>query len=149
MIAVLDWELSTIGHPLMDLVFHVSPFFEDYVTFQTQASSPIEPLPPKAEGQKPSLRPELDALLNRYAELVSFDLRKDGGGKDWQIATIFQYVRAGTVSHGIQARTISGQASSTSSHMYFDKTKKFLDAAFQRMQRMQRIKERRAELSRI
>ncbi|KAH7142212.1 kinase-like domain-containing protein [Dactylonectria macrodidyma] len=145
-IAILDWELSTIGHPLMDLVFHVSPFFEDYVTFEIQAPSPNESSPSKEENQKPSARLELDELLDRYTQLVGFDLRKDGGGKDWQIATIFQYVRAGTVNHGIQARTISGQASSTSSHLYFVKTKKFLDAAFQRVQR---IKERRGGLSRI
>ena len=37
--------------------------------------------------------------------------------------------QGGTISHGIQVRTISGQASSEFSHIYFENTKRSLDAA--------------------
>ena len=81
--------------------------------------------------------PEPQELLDRYAEIVGFDLRKDGGGKDWDTAVIFHYLRGGTITHGIQARTINGQASSKFSHIYFGHTKASLDAAFERVQKLE------------
>ncbi|KAM5352885.1 hypothetical protein ACJ41O_005607 [Fusarium nematophilum] len=130
-VAILDWELSTLGHPLMDLVFHVSPFSEDYVKFGEETSSSTES-PYGARNRRASGMPELPELLDRYAEIVGFDLREDRGGKDWEVAQIFQHIRGATICHGIQARTISGQASSDFSHLYFAKTKRFLDAALER-----------------
>lgn len=119
----------------MDLVFHVSPFFDDYAGVGKSASSTSES-PYKSKNRKASGMPELHELLDRYAEIVGFDLPKGGDGKDWEVATIFQYIRGGTISHGIQARTMSGQASSDFSHLYFAKTKKSLDAAFERVQKL-------------
>ncbi|KAG8162201.1 hypothetical protein KVR01_007966 [Diaporthe batatas] len=139
-IAVLDWELSTIGHPLMDLVYLLSPFFDDYhkVGRNVTASSPADsPNPYKTENRRTSGIPEPQELLDRYAEIVGFDLHKDGGGKDWDTAVIFHYLRSGTISHGIQARTITGQASSKFSHIYFGQTKASLDAAFRRVKQLE------------
>ncbi|KAF9891537.1 hypothetical protein FE257_004004 [Aspergillus nanangensis] len=143
-IAILDWELSTIGHPLMDLVFFVSPFFPDYSRTDHPGSTSKSPSRPENRGT--SGTPDPKELLDHYARLVGFELRNDGGGKDWETATIFQYLRAGTISHGIQARTISGQASSSFGHVYFGKTKKALEAAFQRVKRLQEHKDSRFKL---
>ena len=144
-IAILDWELSTIGHPLMDLVFHISPFFDDYTKVGQSTLSSSES-PYKRENRKACGMPEPQDLLDRYAEIVGFDLRKDGGGRDWEIATIFQYARGATISHGIQARTISGQASSDTSHLYFAKTRKSLDAAYRRMRKLEQQETERPRL---
>ncbi|XEV04789.1 hypothetical protein FSHL1_010076 [Fusarium sambucinum] len=132
-IAILDWELSTIGHPLMDLVFKISPFFSDY-TKSGKSSLSTEETPYKPENRAKSGIPEPDELLARYAEIVGFDMRKDGQGKDWDTAIIFQYLRGATISHGIQARSISGRSSSSFSHLYFTKTKQAIDAALSRIQ---------------
>ena len=78
--------------------------------------------------------------MDRYSKIVGFDLRKDNGGKDWEVAKVFHHVRGGTISHGIQARTISGQASSDFSHIYFENTRRALEAALQRV-REQKQKE--------
>jgi hypothetical protein len=129
----------------MDLVFLVSPFFHDYARV-AQPGSPSSESPYTPESEGFSGIPEMDELLGHYAQIVGFDLRNDGGGKDWETATIFQYLRAGTISHGIQARTISGQASSDFGHIYFSKTKKSLDAAFQRVKN---FKEEKAGLSKL
>lgn len=125
----------------MDLVFHVSPFFDDYMKVGKTPSSPSES-PYKPKNRRVSGMPEPQELLDRYAEIVGFDVRKDGRGKDWDIATIFQYIRGATISHGIQARTISGRASSEFGHIYFGKTKQSLDAAWKRVER---LKEQEAE----
>lgn len=138
-IAILDWELSTIGHPLMDLIFFSSPFFHDSTNVGEAAATPQES-PYKPENRGVSGMPEPKALLDRYAEIVGFDVRKDGGGRDWEIGTVFNHIRGGTISHGIQARTISGQASSEFSHLYFGKTKSSLDAAFQSVERLRGMK---------
>lgn len=136
-IAILDWELSTIGHPCMDLVFLVSPFFDDYIKAGKAALTTSKGSPYKAENRKSSGMPELGELLDRYAEIVGFDMRQDGGGKDWETAIIFHHIRGATISHGIQARTISGQASSDFGHLYFAKTRKSLDAALRRVEKLQ------------
>jgi aminoglycoside phosphotransferase (APT) family kinase protein len=121
-IGVLDWELSTVGHPLMDLVFHLSAFFPDYASRGRSALSTSDS-PYKPANRKASGIPEPQQLLDRYAEIVGFDMRQDGDGKDWEVASIFHYFRAATVSHGIQASAISDRASSDFSHLYFDMTK--------------------------
>ncbi|KAL6362136.1 hypothetical protein LRP88_04211 [Fusarium phalaenopsidis] len=133
-IAILDWELSTIGHPLVDLAFSTSPFF-DHVTKIGKPSSSSES-PYKPENRKAYGLPEPQELLDRYTEIVGYDLRNDGGGKDWEIATIFHNIRGGTIAHGIQARTISGQASSEFSHLFFSKRKRFLDTAWQQVKKL-------------
>ncbi|KAK1849916.1 phosphotransferase enzyme family domain protein [Colletotrichum chrysophilum] len=133
-IAILDWELSTIGHPLMDLVYFTSPFFDDHITPGQSITGPPESLRP--EHRRSRGIPEPTELLDRYAEIVGFDPRNDSGGKDWEIAAIFHYARSGTISHGIQARTMKGQASSEFSHIYFENTHKALSNAFKRVQRL-------------
>lgn len=45
-------------------------------------------------------------------------------------------VQGGTISHGIQARTITGQASSEFSHVYFENTMRSLDAALAKVREL-------------
>ncbi|EXK34536.1 hypothetical protein FOMG_09925 [Fusarium oxysporum f. sp. melonis 26406] len=132
-IAILDWELSTIGHPLMDLVFCISPFFSDY-TKSGKSSLSLQDSPYKLEHRARSGIPEPDELLARYAEIVGFDMRQDNRGKDWDTAIIFHYLRGATIAHGIQARSISGQSSSSFSHLYFSKTRQAIEAALRRIE---------------
>lgn len=139
-IAILDWELSTIGHPLMDIVFHASPFFDDYVAIG-ETISQREASPYHVENRKESGMPDLPEMLDRYTRLTGFDPLASGKGRDWDVAIIFHYIRGATISHGIQARTIRGQASSNNSHLYFAKTHKSLEAAWQRMLRLKRVQE--------
>ncbi|OQV03371.1 hypothetical protein CLAIMM_08421 [Cladophialophora immunda] len=113
-IAILDWELSTIGHPLMDAVFVVASFWnEGYKAIGARSSKPLSQV---------SGVPNADELMNRYSEIVGFDPRKDGGGKDWEVAKIFHH------------------ASSEFSHLYFEYTKTGLDIAL-RIAREMKAKE--------
>lgn len=144
-IAVLDWELSTIGHPLMDTVYVVSPFWNE-VTKAGHPSAASSESPYVAKNRSSSGMPDPEELLDRYASIVGFDLRRDGGGKDWEVAKIFHHVRGGTITHGIQARTISGQASSEFSHVYFENTKKSLDAALARVKSLTQVNSERPKL---
>lgn len=144
-IAILDWELSTIGHPLMDVVYMTAPFWNEATKSGHPGQGSLKN-PYKLENRIESGMPDPDELLDRYSQIVGFDPRKDGAGMDWRVAQIFHYVRGGTISHGIQARTISGQASSDFSHVYFENTKRSLDAALVRVRKLKEYKSKRASL---
>lgn len=126
MIAILDWELSTIGHPLVDLLFTTAPFWGGpKANDQDEAPSPYM----DATLRKEYGLPDLTQLLDRYASIVGYDVRKDNNGMDVQIARIFNMVRGATISHGIHARTVTGQASSDESWMYFKNTRRSVENA--------------------
>ncbi len=136
-IAILDWELSTIGHPLMDAVYVISPFWVERPTVSRGLTEDPQSSPYAPANRPKSGMPEPDDLLDRYSKIAAFDPRKEGGGRDWEVAKIFHHVRGATISHGIQARTISGQASSDFSHIYFENTRRSLEAALKMMRRLQ------------
>ena len=76
--------------------------------------------------------PDPDELMDKYSSVMDWDPRKD----KWEIAQIFHHMRGGTITHGIQARTISGQASSELSHVYFENTRRSLDAAIRKVREL-------------
>ncbi|XP_014550877.1 hypothetical protein COCVIDRAFT_31488 [Bipolaris victoriae FI3] len=136
-ISILDWELSTIGHPLLDIVYLVNPYWN--------RASKVQPAPgTKGEGLRvydeenlgESGMPSMEEVLNVYMERAGWDPRGEG----WEVAKVFHLMRGSVISHGIQARTISGQASSEFSYVYFKNTKRGLDEAI-RMVREMKAKE--------
>ncbi|KAF2498800.1 APH-domain-containing protein [Lophium mytilinum] len=130
LIAILDLELSTIGHPLMDAVYVVGPYWNRAdgahagPTRDDMGGPVYEPANLEAGGM-----PRMDELLDKYAEVAGWDPREDR----WEVAKVFHLMRGGTISHGIQARTISGQASSEFSHIYFENTRRSLDSALRKV----------------
>jgi aminoglycoside phosphotransferase (APT) family kinase protein len=144
-IAILDWELSTVGHPLLDTVYCVGPFWNTQTSTGHPGGASRES-PFAAENRKSSGMPDPDELMDRYAQIAGFDPRRDGGGRDWEVAKVFHFIRGGTISHGIQARTISGQASSEFSHVYFDNTRRSLEAA---LKKVDELKAQGAERSKL
>lgn len=93
-IAILDWELSTIGHPLMDIVYAVGPYWN------RASKVGISGGPGKArddqggvvydvENQAKSGMPTMDELVDEYARIVRWDPRKDR----WEVAKAFHLMR--------------------------------------------------------
>lgn len=88
-IAILDWELSTIGHPLMDAVYVVGPFWNR----AAQKGQPVrddmggEVYDP--ENQKAAGMPSMDELMDEYAKITGWDPRQD----QWEVAKIFHLMR--------------------------------------------------------
>ncbi|KAF1912465.1 kinase-like domain-containing protein [Ampelomyces quisqualis] len=129
--AILDWELSTIGHPLMDAVYVVGPYWSRASGSGLPRETKVgarddqggEAYDPENQGQNGM--PSMDELMDEYTRITKWDPRNG----QWEIAKVFHLMRGSTISHGIQARTLSGQASSEFSQVYFDNTKRCLDAA--------------------
>lgn len=129
----------------MDVVFTTSPFWNEFSKMGSESVN-SETSPYRPENRPTSGMPDLDELLDRYTQVRRFDPRKEGNGKDWEVAKIFNHLRGGTISHGIQARTISGQASSDFSHLYFENTRRSLDMAIKSVRAMKQAGSDKARL---
>ena len=133
----------------MDAVYVVGPFWNDATStgHPGEAASSTKTVPAYAPANRAANgMPDPDELLDRYTKIAGWDPRKEGNGRDMEIAKVFHHVRGGTISHGIQARTISGQASSDFSHVYFENTKRSLDSALKRVRRLKEEEKSRAKL---
>ncbi|KAH9879133.1 hypothetical protein J1614_002569 [Plenodomus biglobosus] len=147
-IAILDWELSTIGHPLLDVVYVIGPYWNRASSAEVPGGAKVEARDDQGgevydpEKQRESGMPSMDELLDEYTKIAGWNPRRD----QWEIAKIFHLMRGSTISHGIQARTISGQASSDFSHLYFEKTKQGLDTALQMVRSLKEKETSRSSL---
>jgi len=95
-VAVLDWELSTIGHPLSDLAYLCLPY-------RLTGALPGAPDLP-ASGL-----PQEAQMLARYVERTG---RKDI--PDWPVFLAFNCFRYAAIVQGVAARAAQGTASSAS-----------------------------------
>ncbi|MDQ3511555.1 MAG: phosphotransferase family protein [Pseudomonadota bacterium] len=97
-VAVMDWELSTLGHPLADLGY-----------FCMALRLPGQPpLPGLAGKDRAALGiPDEAALLRRYTELSG--TRVDA---DWPFVLAFSFFRLAAIAQGVAKRAEQGNASS-------------------------------------
>ncbi|WP_301069803.1 phosphotransferase family protein [Pseudooceanicola sp.] len=101
-IAVLDWELSTIGHPLADLAYTCLPYH----------------LPRDLPGTHDLVAaglPTEEALLARYCASAGRD-----GIPDWPVFLAFACFRYAAIVQGVAARAARGIASSASANAEVD-----------------------------
>ncbi|PFH60625.1 hypothetical protein XA68_10636 [Ophiocordyceps unilateralis] len=106
-IGILDWEMSTIGHPLSDVCNFLTHF---YTAAQPQMGrfSAKGFLP----GQTPGL-PTAEQMVRWYGEASGYDPSRD---LTWGMA--FNIFRAAAVAQGIAARQATRQASSEQAREY-------------------------------
>lgn len=95
-VAILDWELCTIGHPLADLGNLFMPYFL-----------------PSGDQDELAKCPTLDEHFDLYQSLNGWDPRAF-----WTFAKVYAHFRLSVISHGIAARAAVGQASSARANEY-------------------------------
>jgi aminoglycoside phosphotransferase (APT) family kinase protein len=97
-LAVVDWELSTLGHPLADLGY-----------FCMALRLPRNPALPGLAGlDRVALGiPDEAALLRRYAELSGRAIPDD-----WTFILAFSFFRLAAIAQGVAKRALQGNASS-------------------------------------
>lgn len=97
--AVLDWELSTIGHPLADIAQHMIAWRLPARDYRGLADCDLEALG----------IPDEQTYLRRYAE-------RCGAGAvtpaDWRFALAFALFRNAAIRQGVLRRALDGNASS-------------------------------------
>ena len=102
-LAVIDWELSTLGHPLSDLAY---------------ACMLYDVMLPKIGGLagvdfEQTGIPTQDAFVARYCELVGRD-----SVPDLQYYKAFSLFRLAAIAQGVYKRSLDGNASSTEAQMF-------------------------------
>ena len=97
--AVLDWELSTIGHPFADLAFNCMAY---YFPPAAGPASGIAGLDLAALGI-----PSEQQYLDDYSRRTGFDPRPH-----WRFFMTLSLYRTAAIQQGVYARALAGQANS-------------------------------------
>ncbi|KAH8668398.1 kinase-like domain-containing protein [Xylariales sp. PMI_506] len=124
-IGVLDWEMSTVGHPLSDVVNLTNPFY-------TTGVSPMSAdafLP----GATPGL-PRAEDILAWYAEEAGWDPRPE---MTWGVA--FGVFRASAILQGIAARVAQRQNSNEQAGAYAGAFRPLGEKAWELVQKQKEI----------
>ena len=98
-LAVIDWELSTLGHPLADLAYFC-------MCLRLPAEGYVKGL-----GSKDRTLlgvPDEQAIIDRYCEL-----RRAPAIINWHFYLAFSYFRMASICQGVYRRGLDGNASST------------------------------------
>jgi aminoglycoside phosphotransferase (APT) family kinase protein len=102
-IGVLDWELSTIGHPLSDLSNLLQPFYvpesADMLGFKGKQVLPV-----------PTAEELMQVYCHRLGQAYPIDR--------WMFAVAFSFFRLAVILQGIAARVARKQASSAEAKSY-------------------------------
>lgn len=103
-LAVLDWELSTVGSPFSDLANLLLPFYMkgDFGEMHGLRDYSYHDLP------------RVNELVSRYAELSGHAISSEG----WKFCIAFSFFRTAVILQGVAARKILGQASSAKADLY-------------------------------
>ncbi|KAF7871721.1 hypothetical protein EAF04_003828 [Stromatinia cepivora] len=104
-IGILDWEMSTIGHPLSDIINILSPY-------TVRNENKFASLPQFQEENSPGLPSESD-LISWYRETAGWDPEPD---LPWGVA--FGFFRNTCIYQGIAARWAVRQASSAKAEVH-------------------------------
>lgn len=126
-IGILDWEMSTIGHPLSDVVNLT-------YAYHTTGNNPLSN-PSFLLGTTPGL-PRPESVLRWYAEVAGWDA---GPEMDWGVA--FGVFRSAVILQGIAARMAQRQATSEQATSYADAFKPSGEQAWEMIQK-QKLLER-------
>lgn len=96
-LAVLDWELSTLGHPLSDLAYLC-------MCLRLPAEGDVKGL--AAKDRKALGVPEEEAIVSKYC-----DLRDIPAIENWPFYLAFSFFRMASILQGVYKRGIDGNAS--------------------------------------
>jgi aminoglycoside phosphotransferase (APT) family kinase protein len=92
--AVLDWELSTLGHPLADLAYNCIPFRLAHAVFEGFA-----------DQERPAGIPSEEEYLAAYCKRTG-----RSGIAHWDYYVAFALFRLAAIAQGIMGRVVAGTA---------------------------------------
>lgn len=104
-IAVLDWELSTLGHPLSDLAFNCMTY---HLPSDNDIAKGFDGVDIAALGI-----PSEEDYVAAYCKNTGRE-----GIENWNFYLAFSLFRTAAIQQGIYARALKGNASSDIAHMF-------------------------------
>ena len=119
-VAVLDWELSTLGHPMADFAYHALAW-----EAQPGATRGLAGLDLPALGI-----PTADEYLARYCERVG---AAAPSADEWYFYLVYNLFRGAAISQGIMRRALDGSAASVHALEAGRKARSVAERAWQRV----------------
>jgi aminoglycoside phosphotransferase (APT) family kinase protein len=131
-IAVLDWELSTLGHPLADFAYHMLPWRLRPDEFRGMGGVDIESLGIPSEA-------EYLALYRRTTGRAAIDPRA------WDFCLVYNMFRLAAIRQGILRRALDGNAADPNAAEIGGKAGETSDAAWRLVETMGKTYQTRSE----
>jgi aminoglycoside phosphotransferase (APT) family kinase protein len=122
-LAVLDWELSTLGHPLADFAYHCLCWYRSPDTQQGLLGLDLE-----ARGV-----PWVHDYLAQYCQRVG---REMVAPHHWEFYIVFNMFRLVGILQGVAARALQGNASSAEAAIHGSRARPLAEEAWGRVQAM-------------
>jgi aminoglycoside phosphotransferase (APT) family kinase protein len=122
-LAVLDWELSTLGHPLADFAYHCLSWYRSPATNQGLYGLDLEAL------GVPAVREYLAAYCTRLGREVL-------APSHWEYYIVFNMFRLVGILQGVAARAIQGNASSAEAAALGSGARPLAEEAWRRVEAM-------------
>jgi aminoglycoside phosphotransferase (APT) family kinase protein len=120
-LAVLDWELSTLGHPLADFAYHCLVWYRDTNTNQGLLGLNLEAL----------ALPEVGAYLTEYCQRLG---RPVVPAREFEYYIVFNMFRLVGILQGVAARAIQGNASSSRAAVLGSGARQLAEDAWRRVE---------------
>jgi aminoglycoside phosphotransferase (APT) family kinase protein len=120
-LAVLDWELSTLGHPLADLAYHVMSWRVTPDEFRGINGADLVSLGIPDEG----------AYVRAYCQRTGRE-----SIADWDYYLAFNMFRMASILQGILARAIQGNATSSEALATGRRARPMADAGWRQVEQM-------------
>jgi aminoglycoside phosphotransferase (APT) family kinase protein len=98
-LAVLDWELSTLGHPMADFSYHMMAWRLSATEFRGLRGCDLAALGIPSE----------DAYRDRYLERTGLAAPSE---QEWTFCMAYNMFRAAAIFQGVMARSLGGNAAS-------------------------------------
>jgi aminoglycoside phosphotransferase (APT) family kinase protein len=96
-VAIVDWELSTLGHPLADLAYNCLTYY----------------LPQEALGRVEAVDEDRRGLPDEKQYVAAYCRHTDRSGiADWNFYLAFSMFRLASILQGVYARGLQGNAAS-------------------------------------
>jgi aminoglycoside phosphotransferase (APT) family kinase protein len=97
-VAVVDWELSTLGHPLADLAYNCLTYY----------------LPPEALGRVDTVDQDREGMPDETTYVAAYCRRSGRDGvPHWNFYLAFSMFRLASILQGVYARGLKGNAASS------------------------------------
>jgi aminoglycoside phosphotransferase (APT) family kinase protein len=125
-LAVLDWELSTLGHPLADFAYHCMVWRIQPDLFRGLGGLDLAALGVPTEQE----------YVARYCERTG----RDGiPAREWEYYIAYNLFRIAAITQGIAARARQGNAASAEADDTGRKTRPLAELAWQQVERLEKF----------
>ena len=123
-VAVLDWELSTLGHPLSDFAYHCMVWRVEPGLFRGISGHDLVSL----------------GIPSEEAHIAAYCHRTGRAGiamRDWEYYMAFNMFRLAAIMQGIMARALSGTAASSEAFEMGRRARPLAELAWRQVERLQ------------